>query len=170
MTPDVIWAQEILHAIRRIHQYIEAKDACYEIDVSSELNLLWKNFISNGVQLEYAETDHIRDARMKQMLHWIHSHYAEKIKLEDIARAGQLSRSECCRYFKRLLKTSPLQYVIDYRIQQSLLLLQQQDNTVTDVAFQVGFNSTSYFIDTFRKTIGMTPHIYKKHHEQVSDA
>lgn len=31
---------------------------------------------------------------MKQMLNWIHLHYAEKITLEDIAKAGQLSRSE----------------------------------------------------------------------------
>lgn len=35
------------------------------------------------------------------MLNWIHHHYAEKIILEDIAKAGHLSRSECCRFFKQ---------------------------------------------------------------------
>ncbi|MNS72966.1 HTH-type transcriptional activator RhaS [compost metagenome] len=79
---------------------------------------------------------------MKQMLNWIHTRYAEKILLDDIARAGQLSRSECCRYFKRILKKTPLNHVTDYRIQKSLIALQQSESSVTDVAYQVGFNST----------------------------
>jgi AraC-like DNA-binding protein len=100
---------------------------------------------------------------MKQMLSWIHLHYAEKIMLNDIARAGQLSRSECCRYFKRILNTTPLNYILEYRIQKSLFLLQQTDTSVTEVAYQVGFNSTSYFIDKFRKSMHMTPLAYKKY-------
>jgi AraC-like DNA-binding protein len=96
------------------------------------------------------------------MLSWIHENYAEKIVLEDIARAGQLSRSESCRYFKRFLKCSPLNYVIDYRIQKSLPLLQQGDSNITEVAYQVGFNSTSYFINKFRSYMNMTPLEYKK--------
>lgn len=98
---------------------------------------------------------------MKQMLNWIHLHYSERILLEDIAQAGQLSRSECCRYFKQVLKKSPMNYVTDYRIQRSLILLQQPESTVTNVAYQVGFNSTSYFIDKFRKLMNMTPLAYK---------
>jgi AraC family transcriptional regulator, melibiose operon regulatory protein len=105
----------------------------------------------------------LKSHRMKQMLNWIHLHYAEKIMLDDIAKAGQLSRSECCRYFKRILKTTPLRYVTDYRIQKSLILLQQAESNVTEVAYQVGFNSTSYFIDIFRKTMNMTPLAYKKY-------
>ena len=116
----------------------------------------------NGFPLEYNQTEMVKNERIKQMLHWIHVHYAEKITLEDIAKAGQLSRSECCRYFKRVLKQTPLHYVTDYRIQKSLSLLQEADSTVTDVAYQVGFNSTSYFISQFRKSMNMTPLAYKK--------
>lgn len=127
-----------------------------------QLTNIWKNLIDNGFKLEYVQTEIVKSQRMKQMLSWIHEHYAEKIKLEDIARAGQLSRSECCRYFKRYLKCTPVNYVIDYRIQKSLSLLQQEEYTITDVAYQVGFNSTSYFIKEFRSSIGMTPLAYKR--------
>jgi len=123
---------------------------------------IWKNLIINGFQLEYNQTEMVKSQRMKQMLSWVHLHYAEKIALDDIARAGQLSRSECCRYFKRYLKCTPLNYVIDYRIQKSLHLLQQGDSNITEVAYKVGFNSTSYFIDKFRKAMNMTPLAYKK--------
>ncbi|MNC59158.1 HTH-type transcriptional activator RhaS [compost metagenome] len=96
------------------------------------------------------------------MLEWIHAHYAEKITLADIAGAGRLSRSECCRMFKRMLNTTPLSYVLDYRLQASLVLLQQAESNVTEVAYQVGFNSTSYFIDKFRQAMKLTPLAYKK--------
>lgn len=162
LDPKESWARNILDSIIKINQLIQKKSAFYEIEVSLQLNLVWQNLIINGFHLEYEQTKMLKSHRMKQMLNWIHLHYAEKIMLDDIARAGQLSRSECCRYFKRVLKKSPLSYVTDYRIQQSLILLQQPESNVTDIAYQVGFNSTSYFIDKFRKSMHMTPLTYKK--------
>ncbi|CAH8770557.1 AraC family transcriptional regulator [Paenibacillus dendritiformis] len=156
------WGNNILDAISNIHQWIKQKTPYYEIDINLQLTFTWKNLIENGFPLEYDQTAMVKSERMKEMLQWIHLHYAENIRLDDIARAGQLSRSECCRYFKRMLKTTPLSYVIDYRIQKSLVLLQQADASVTEVSYQVGFNSTSYFIDKFRQTMNMTPLAYKK--------
>ncbi|MEZ2719208.1 AraC family transcriptional regulator [Niallia circulans] len=162
LDPTEHWAKNILASIMKINQLIQQNPPCYEIDISVHIILIWKNLIINGMQLEYEQTEMLKSNRMKQMLNWIHLHYAEKILLDDIARAGQLSRSECCRYFKRILKKTPLNYVIDYRIQKSLILLQHPDSNVTDVAYQVGFNSTSYFIDKFRKSLNITPLAYKK--------
>ena len=158
-----LWQKNILDAITKINQLIQEKSPFYEIEITTQLTFIWKNLIVNGFQLEYEQTEMMKNHRLKQMLNWIHLHYAEKIMLDDIAKAGQLSRSECCRYFKRMIKKTPLNYVTDYRIQKSLLLLEQPDSNVTDVAYQVGFNSTSYFIDKFRKSVNMTPLAYKKH-------
>ncbi|ULT59854.1 AraC family transcriptional regulator [Neobacillus drentensis] len=162
LVPEEPWANNILSSIDRINQLIKQKSPYFEIDISLHLTLIWKNLIMNGIELEYEQMEVVKSHRMKQMLNWIHLHYAEKILLDDLARAGQLSRSECCRYFKRILKKTPLNYVTDYRIQRSLTLLQQPESNVTDVAYQVGFNSTSYFIDKFRKSMNMTPLAYKK--------
>lgn len=163
LDPNEDWGENILNAILEINQYIEQKSQYFEIDITLQLTLIWKNLIVNGFHLEYVQTEIVKSQRIKQMLSWIHQHYAEKIMLEDIARVGQLSRSECCRYFKRFLKSTPLNYVMDYRIQKSLYLLQQGDSNVTEVAYQVGFNSTSYFIDKFRDSMNMTPLAYKKY-------
>jgi len=164
------WGKNILDAILKIYHYIEQKNQYYEIDITQQLSFIWKNLMDNGFNLEYVQTEVIKSQRMKQMLSWIHQHYAEKLMLEDIARAGQLSRSECCRYFKRYLKSTPLHYVIDYRIQKSLFLLHQSDSTITEVAYQVGFNSTSYFIMKFRDAMNMTPLAYRNNKMQKTDA
>lgn len=159
---DEAWGKNIIDCTLSIHRSIEEQPPYYEIDVTTKVMAIWKLLISNGLQLEYDQNKMMQNRRVKGMLQWIHNHYEESISLDDIAKVGQLSRSECCRYFKRMLKTSPLQYVTDYRIQKSLPLLQQPNATVTDVAYQVGFNSTSYFIARFRKVMNMTPLAYKK--------
>ncbi len=156
------WGENILAAILNIHQLLQRKPPFYEISITVQLTLIWQNLIMNGFQPEYDATEMQKSHRIKQMLQWIHTHYTEKIRLDDIAKAGQLSRSECCRYFNRILKTTPLSYVTEYRIQKSLVLLQQADSNVTEVAYRVGFNSTSYFIDKFRKSMRITPLAYKK--------
>lgn len=48
----------------------------------------------------------------------------------------------------------------DYRIRKSLTYLQHYN--VTEVAYEVGFNSTSYYIEKFKERMGQTPLAYKK--------
>lgn len=162
LTGDVHWGKNILNAISQIHQYTLEKSDYFEMDIAIQLAFIWKNLIVSGFPLHYNQEDLLTSERMKEMLNYIHQNYAEKIMLEDIAKAGQLSRSECCRYFKRFLKTTPLNYVKEYRIGESLHLLQQGDLNVTEVAYKVGFNSTSYFINSFKSFLNTTPFAYKK--------
>lgn len=117
------WAGNILDAILAIMELLRQKPALFEIDVAMHLAAIWRNLMGYGYQPEHDSMEVQKDWRMKQMLNWIHQHYSEKILLEDIARAGQLSRSECCRYFKRILNTTPLNYVTEYRIQKSAVLV-----------------------------------------------
>ncbi|WP_411218580.1 helix-turn-helix transcriptional regulator [Terribacillus saccharophilus] len=156
------WEKNILKAIMDMHHLIQQQAPFFEISVMHHLNYIWQNLIMNGIKLEYKETDMIKSQRMKQMLHYIHCHYNGKMSLSDIAKAGQLSRSETCRYFQRIVKRSPLSYVTDYRIKKSMLLLRDPDVNVTEAGYQVGFNSTSYFIAKFRESVGMTPLAYKR--------
>lgn len=156
-----IWEKNIIEAIIKINQILQKKSPYLEIDTVIQLRIIWKNLISNNFHLEYKQKEIVKTDRIKQMISWIHLHSVEKITLDDIARAGQLSRSECCRYFKRVLNITPLNYVIDYRIQKSLTLLQHSELNITEIAYQVGFNSPSYFIYKFRKLMKMTPLSYK---------
>lgn len=156
------WGKSILESIIEIKKLINDNPPFYEINITCLLTFIWQQLIRNGFQLEYSQTEVEKHMRMKAMLNWIHQHFAEKVTLADIAKAGRLSNSECCRYFKKILKTTPIKYLIHYRIQKSLPLLQERDSNVTEVAFKAGFNSSSYFIEKFRKSMNMTPLAYKK--------
>ncbi|MFP7450111.1 AraC family transcriptional regulator [Bacillus altitudinis] len=156
------WPNRIYQCIQIIQRLIEQTPAYYELELNIQLITIWKCLLQNRFQLTYDARKHDRNERMKHMLNWIHEHYHEKVLLQDIVREGQLSRSECCRYFNDILKKSPIHYVNEYRIQQSLILLQKTDLNITEIAYQVGFSSTSYFISIFKRVKNTTPLSYRK--------
>lgn len=103
--------------------------------------------------------------RTREAIHYIANHYAEPISLEDIAAAIHISKSECCRCFKRSVKLSPIEYLIQYRIMEAIRKIQTNDpesESISDLATSVGFNSASYFNKQFKRYILCTPLEYKK--------
>lgn len=99
---------------------------------------------------------------LKRMLSFLEENYAEKLTLEKIARAGNVSKSACGTLFRQFLHKTPIACLIDYRLRKAEHLLAATDRKVTDIAFDVGFPSVSYFIETFRKTYGLSPNRFRE--------
>lgn len=109
---------------------------------------------------QHAERQNVRtafDDRMKQLLSYIHTHYREKITLDELANVVYLSDSETIRLFKKSLQLTPFQYILKYRLEKSRELLKHTDYAVTTIALEVGFSSASYFIQKFKEAYGITP-------------
>ena len=68
-----------------------------------------------------------------------------------------MSHSYFSRIFKRVMKRSFVDYVNYVRISEAQRMLVGTEKSVTDVALDVGFSTSSYFIDKFRKQVHMTP-------------
>lgn len=107
----------------------------------------------------------------KQMVTYIHEHYAEDIGLDDIASAGNISRSKCCKIFQAYLQQSPVSFLNDYRMEISCNLLSNTSYSITEIALACGFNHLSYFSKSFLKKYGCTPNQYRqkrsRHTEKV---
>lgn len=81
--------------------------------------------------------------------------------LEDIAAAGNVSKTECLRCFQKYTGCSPYQYLLKYRLQAGASLLETTEDTVTEVALRLQFPSSSAFITAFRRSFGVTPAVYR---------
>ena len=103
-----------------------------------------------------------KQERIKKMLSYIHENYMEPIKLDDIAASASVSVGECCRCFKEMVRKSPNQYLVAYRISRAMELLGSSEKTVTEIAVETGFNDASHFIQYFKRQTGMTPKDYRK--------
>jgi AraC-like DNA-binding protein len=102
------------------------------------------------------------NSRIKMIIDYISNHYIEKIELIDLANEINLSKSACCREFKRYMKCSIFEYIINYRLLISTKLLLTTNDSITNIAYKCGFGSTSYFIEKFKNKTGVTPFIYRK--------
>lgn len=100
--------------------------------------------------------------RLRNMLLFIHTHYSEKLTLEEIASNASLSVREAQRCFQRILHQSPYEYLISYRLNNAKKMLLETNDSITEIAFHCGFSDASYFSKTFRKDTGFTPMEYRK--------
>jgi AraC-like DNA-binding protein len=102
------------------------------------------------------------DLAVKRMIGFIHRNFSEKITLDDIAKAGLMSRSKCCRIFKQALRASVFEYLLHFRIRRSLSLLTDERMSITEVAFASGFSAASYYGEIFKRLLGMSPGEYRQ--------
>ncbi len=95
------------------------------------------------------------------MIGFIQQNYAVKITLADIAAAGAVGQSKCCKLFAKYIGQTPNTYLMQYRLDKSTTLLNSTDMTVTEIANAVGFNGSSYYAEAFRKWYGKSPSEYR---------
>ncbi|MGC4022982.1 MAG: AraC family transcriptional regulator [Cyclobacteriaceae bacterium] len=103
--------------------------------------------------------------RIVQTKLFIDSHFAEKIDLNDISDEALFSKFHFIRLFKKIYERTPHQYLIKIRIEKAQELL-SQNNSVTNVCFQVGFESLSSFTGLFKRIVKLTPSVYQKQFQE----
>lgn len=105
----------------------------------------------------------IDTCRFKEMLKFIEEQYEKQIYLKDIAASANISSRECLRCFHEITKTSPIQYLQNYRLSRAAFLLSNEPyKTVTEIAYSCGFKSSSYFTKIFHLHFHVSPIEYKK--------
>ena len=103
----------------------------------------------------------------RNMTSFIHEHFNSKIGLEDIAEAGQVSKSTCIRLFHKYTGKSPVDFLNNYRLQMSAEKLVTTSEQITEIAYACGFGQPSYFNRLFLKEYNMTPNQYRKQHARM---
>ena len=103
----------------------------------------------------------------RNMTSFIHEHFGSKIGLEDIADAGQVSKSTCIRLFHKYTGKSPIDFLNSYRLQMSAEKLVTTSEQITEIAYACGFGQPSYFNRLFLKEYNMTPNQYRKTHARM---
>lgn len=158
------WQQAILTRIKDIYNLYTQKAFGYELDIGMELAATWRQLIAQQNETVPAAhtNEYIDQQRIKTIMSYIHKHYREKITLQEIASLVNISKGECCRFFKRAVKCTIFEYVMSYRINRSIDLLQSTDMTISQIADFVGFGSTSYYIESFKKQVSCTPKEYRR--------
>ncbi|MDX6739066.1 helix-turn-helix transcriptional regulator [Actinocorallia sp. A-T 12471] len=88
--------------------------------------------------------------------------YARPLDVPALARIAHVSEAHFSRTFRATFGETPHRYLQRRRVERAMFLLRDTDRPVTDICFEVGFNSLGTFSRTFRGIVGSSPREYRK--------
>ncbi|MCR5847060.1 MAG: AraC family transcriptional regulator [Lachnospiraceae bacterium] len=101
---------------------------------------------------------------LKEMLTFIQQNYASNITLDDIAAAGNVSRTFCNNLFHKYTDQTPIENLTRFRVSKVAELLNSSNLSMSEIAYNTGFASASYMAESFKKYYGESPRSFKTNH------
>lgn len=157
---NCVYYSEILRNMMAINKlYFEVNT---ELLCQSKLLELWHSLLKCKVQKNCLPEWNIRNILIKESIDYIHAHYAEPISVHKLAGITNMSEGHFSRIFKEYMKITPIDYLIQIRIQVAIKLLANINLSISEISLECGFNDFSYFGQKFKKITGYSPREYRK--------
>lgn len=104
-----------------------------------------------------AHIDRSTDEGVLRVIEYVLSHFSEDIAIDRLAAMAQMRKTMFYTKFKEMTSLSPNEFISRLRLQSAVYLLDYSDKSVTDIAFECGFHSLSYFNKQFKQFKGLSP-------------
>lgn len=160
LSKDISWQLLILEKIREIISVQKGNELLTVSLLQQMWNILYENIDIKGTNED--DYSSLSQVRLQLMLQYINSNYANIITLNDIAEYAQVSKSTALNLFNRFIHTTPINYLINYRLSQAAKLLRNTEKKIYAVARETGFESTGYFCRKFKENYYLTPSDYRR--------
>ena len=149
---------EILYNLNTLINELEEKNLNYELACKSILTLfliqVMRNTSSDIFITENFEKVNIECMKIKN---YIDSHYSENITLDFLSNLTYVNKFHLVHLFTKEMGISPINYLINKRIDESKNLLVTTNYSIRDISSIVGFSNSSYFSQMFKKIAGISP-------------
>lgn len=138
--------------------------------IYNEPQLLHKSYIQaktarrtppyERLELRYFD-ETAKEPQILKSIDYILDHFADEITCTKVAAHINFSPTYFSRLFKKETGRSYVEYVSFVRLQRAIALIRHSDNTLEQIAEELGFNTPNYFSNTFKKYVGLTPSEYR---------
>lgn len=154
----------ILEALEAAFQAAEAEPEGFELSVSNLLMQAWQELYAYASPMlkGAGQVSSVDVSRIKSMLAFIHTHFAETITVSRIAESANICVRESHRCFRQVLGTTPVLYLMRHRVNAAARLLIETDRSITDIASDCGFSTSSYFCKVFHDVMGQSPREFRR--------
>ena len=93
---------------------------------------------------------------------YINTHYDKKISIAKLCSIAGMSKAALMQNFARATGTTPLQYQLQLKIAEAVILLRSTSKSISEIALETGFSDTNYFGRQFKRITGSSPGSYRK--------
>lgn len=152
--------ERIKKLLFRLFESIQGEKRPSEMNMSLDIYKLFVDLsnsihVSTNNKASYEES--VEDAKK-----YIFDHIGEELNVKDIADYIHMSPSHFSRVFKQQTGFSPYEFVLVTRLNKAKDYLKKTDLTVSEIAYEVGFNSDANFVYFFTKHTGYSPNKFRK--------
>lgn len=156
---------ELKAVTNRLFDTLKSPKAYYELRVLSLMYEMFFELYSSGLIVPARKQSSIpKQTRIIiTTLSWIEEHYNEQITLTRLSEIAGVNEKYLCRIFKEYTSKSPINYINEYRIDCACRQMTVEGKSVTQAAYDCGFNDSGYFSRTFKKYKGVSPTEYRSH-------
>ena len=136
-----------------------------------DLNLkefMFHLFQSKACNLILSQRSPVVDSGIMASIYHIKQHFNQSIRIADLANIACMSESKFFRSFKDYFGCSPLEYITLERLKRSKDLLKRTTAPISEIAFDVGFNSLEHFHRTFKAHNNATPNEFRKNLNRIN--
>lgn len=154
--PNFEELKEILLKLRDINR---EKYQFFELDIKSLLTQFFSLLYKSNI-IKRTEKNKI-SKKIDIATQYIHDNYKKNISRHDILILLKISDSQLTKLFKSNFNLTFTEYLNNYRLIQSALLLNSTNLSITEICFECGFNDLTYYSRIFKKRYSITPSKYR---------
>jgi AraC-like DNA-binding protein len=97
------------------------------------------------------------DPAVASFLNYIESHFGEENCLESAREAANISRNALIYKFRNALKSTPANYLWNYRVERGIAMLKETGHSIAEIAYQCGFSNPFHFSRKVKEKLGSSP-------------
>ncbi len=158
--------EAVLLNLFRKFQALCPQDIDYELHSMELICRIWEKLFctfTRRKEVSFVQSQNsLQAARIREMAEFIWNNYQNPITVNQIAKAGGVSRRECFRCFRMVINQTPTEYLNQYRLSMAAHLLTSGNQPLAAVSEACGFENISYFTKLFKKRYGMLPSQFRE--------
>lgn len=151
---------QLLDEFEKSTKLYHRQSPAYRMEMRSHLLMILAVLTNMGFIIP--EDENNLHKRLTPALKYISEHFADPIKISDLASLICVCDDHFIRLFKSATSKTPSEYIMDLRISKAMSLLSTDTYSVSEIAEKTGFINSSYFTKTFKRKLGITPTKYRK--------
>lgn len=148
--------------INQLFDIMRDKKPNYELDTYSLLFAILSQMYAHAYVQTSTPTLYSRQSRaVIDLIYWIENNLNQPISLDALAQQSGFNKKYLCRIFKEYTSKTIVDYINELRIEKACYEISELNESITNAAFNNGFNDLSYFCKLFKRYMGLTPKEYK---------
>ncbi|MNW45301.1 Xylose operon regulatory protein [compost metagenome] len=161
---DPIYARHLSQIMTEIHEQLTeqpdqswpCRSRSYMLELLSLVRRVYDQSYKGTNTVDSWTNDEI-----KPIVQFLHTHYRQKIKVEDITRTFHTNKTTLNIEFKQAVGHTMMSYLNSIRMQMAASMLRNTTLLISEIMQMVGFQDSAHFIRNFRKYSGYTPSEYR---------